>query len=69
MIEISIEALARFGLGLATAVFSTAFWFFLWIFLAFVFEYPNQPSWRSAVPAAAVILFITMVIAKVIVFV
>lgn len=69
MIEIPIWLLATIAAVLVIATATIGTWFALWILLAFTFDWPDQPSWRTAVPAAVVVLFGLLCALKVIVFV
>ena len=40
----------------------------IWAMLG-ILEYPENPSWRTAVPAAAVVILVALIAARVIVFV
>ena len=46
----------------------TMSWLAFWALLG-ILEYPENPSWRTAVPAAAVVILVALITAKVIVFV
>jgi hypothetical protein len=69
MIEIHTDALLSMMLLLVIMLFSGVLWATLWSLLAFTFEYPKNPSWRTAVPAALPFLILLLVLLKVIVFV
>lgn len=69
MIEISVQGILEF-LGFMLAFGCCIFlWVVVWTFLAFAFEYPKNPSWRTAVPAALPFLILLLTMLKVIVFV
>ncbi len=65
MIEIPIF----YGRLIAALTLAIPIWFTLWMLLAAFLEYPNEPSWRTAVPAACLVLFGLLCALKVIVFV
>ncbi len=54
---------------IAAIVLAIPAWAVLWALAAAFFEYPDQPSWKTAVPAAVVVLFGLLCALKVIVFV
>jgi hypothetical protein len=46
----------------------TVSWAVIWAMLG-ILEYPENPSWRTAVPAAVIVLFVLLCVVEVIVFV
>jgi len=64
MIEIPIF----FVKAIVAVAVCTMSWAGLWAMLS-VLEYPDDPSWRTAVPAAVVVLLVLLIVTKVIVFV
>jgi len=69
MIEINMQDVIGFIMLVLAAGFCVYLWLTIWIFLAFAFEYPKNPSWRTAVPAALPFLILLLTMLKVIVFV
>ena len=69
MIEIQTELLYQFILGIGLVGCTIVTWAFFWVMLAGMFEYPDQPSWKTAVPAALIVIIPILIAAKVIVFV
>jgi uncharacterized membrane protein len=69
MIEIHTAVIIKIVLAATSIALGMAIWVMLWVLLAFLTEYPSHPSWRTAVPAAAIVLLLAAILTKVIVFV